>query len=76
MQSGCWVQQRRRVGVFVTADNDEIINVDNRIMLARASELLRKRINEKHLEQVKQLSIRRTHTSMKVLELTYYYYLS
>lgn len=40
-----------RVGVFVTADNDEIINVDNRIMLARASELLRKRINEKHLEQ-------------------------
>lgn len=40
-----------RVGVFVTADNDEIINVDNRIMLARAAELLRKRINEKHLEQ-------------------------
>ncbi|WP_213809533.1 bifunctional UDP-N-acetylglucosamine diphosphorylase/glucosamine-1-phosphate N-acetyltransferase GlmU [Jeotgalicoccus sp. WY2] len=40
-----------RVGVFVTADNDEIINVDNRIMLARASELLRKHINEKHLEQ-------------------------
>ena len=40
-----------RVGAFVTADNDEIINVDNRIMLARAAELLRKRINEKHLEQ-------------------------
>lgn len=40
-----------RVGAFVTEDNDEIINVDNRIMLARASELLRKRINNKFLEQ-------------------------
>ncbi|CAD2080837.1 bifunctional protein GlmU [Jeotgalicoccus coquinae] len=40
-----------RVGAFVTPDNDEIINVDNRILLARASELLRQRINEQHLEQ-------------------------
>src|SRR5699024_3313850 len=40
-----------RVGAFVTAQNDEIINVDNRFLLARASELLRQRINEHHLEQ-------------------------
>lgn len=40
-----------RVGAFVTENIDEIINVDNRILLARASELLRKRINEKLLEQ-------------------------
>ncbi len=39
------------VGAFVTADIDEIINVDNRILLARASGLLRKNINEKLLEQ-------------------------
>ena len=40
-----------RVGAFVTADKNEIINVDNRLFLARASEILRQRINEKHLEQ-------------------------
>lgn len=39
-----------RVGAYVTGNNDEIIGVDDRLLLARASEILRKRINDKHLE--------------------------
>lgn len=39
-----------RVGVHVTEHNDELIDIDDRISLARASEYLRNKINQKHLE--------------------------
>lgn len=41
----------QRVGAYVTADHEEIIGVDDRILLAKASEILRKKINEGHLEK-------------------------
>src|SRR5699024_8900719 len=40
-----------RVGAYVTDNNDEIINVDDRLLLARASEILRSRTNERLLKQ-------------------------
>lgn len=48
---GLFSSKGARVGAFVTENNDEIINVDDRLLLAHASEILRHRINEQHLKQ-------------------------
>ena len=41
----------QRVGAYVTADHEEIIGVDDRMLLTEASRILRLRINQGHLEK-------------------------
>lgn len=43
------VMQELRVGTFVIDDNDEIMGVNDRVQLAAAETVMRKRINEAHM---------------------------